>query len=113
MIYPKGTSRREQQQLSLLLLDFNMKLKKSIWMSGGFEMNYRPAVSGVVNTSRTGAVQEATVWQQSGLIGLSKKFNVKTKYFKNTSLKLLWDFLSYQQVPRAQPIVFRVGYSLK
>ena len=27
--------------------------------------------------------------------------------------KLLWDFMSYQQVPRSEPILFRVGYSLK
>ena len=85
----------------------DVKLKKSIWFSGGFEMNYR------TNITSIDQLKDASAWQQSGLMGLSKKFNVKTKFFKNTSLKLLWDFLSYQQVPRTQPIVFRAGYILK
>jgi len=85
----------------------DVKLKKSIWFSGGFEMNYR------TNITSIDQLKDASAWQQSGLVGLSKKFNVKTKFFKNTNLKLLWDFLSYRQVPRTQPIVFRVGYSIK
>jgi hypothetical protein len=36
---------------------------------------------------------------------------MKTKVFKNTKLQFLWDFLSYYQVPAAQPFVFRLGYS--
>jgi hypothetical protein len=52
-------------------------------------------------------------WQQSGLIGISKVVSVKSKFFKNTKLQLLWDFLSYQQVPQNQAIVFRVGYNIK
>ena len=85
----------------------DVKLKKSIWFSGGFEMNYR------TNITSIDQLKDASAWQQSGLVGLSKKFNVKTKFFKNTNLKLLWDFLIYRQVPRTQPIVFRVGYSIK
>jgi hypothetical protein len=44
-------------------------------------------------------------------VGLSKKYKLKGKM--KGEMKLLWDFLSYQQVPRSQPIVFRIGYSLK
>ena len=85
----------------------DVKLKKSIWLSGGFEMNYRTTITSIDQ------LKDASAWQQSGLVGLSKKFNVKTKFFKNTNLKLLWDFLSYQQLPRTQPILFRVGYNIQ
>jgi len=45
------------------------------------------------------------------LIGLSKKYSVIKKL--EGEMKLLWDFLSYQQVPRTQAILFRIGYALK
>ena len=48
-----------------------------------------------------------------GLIGLSKVIDVRSKFSKKTKVQLLWDFLSYQQIPRTQAIVFRVGYDLK
>ena len=50
-------------------------------------------------------------WQASGLVGLSKVVSLKTKFFKKTKLQLLWDFLSYRQVPRTPSSVFRVGYN--
>jgi hypothetical protein len=54
-----------------------------------------------------------TLWQQSGLLGLSKVFDVKSKFFKKTKLQLLWDFLSYQQVPKTQAVLFRIEYGFK
>ena len=54
-----------------------------------------------------------TAWQQSGLLGLSKVLDVKSKFFKKTKLQLLWDFLSYQQAPRTQAVVFRIEYGFK
>jgi hypothetical protein len=83
------------------------KIKGSFWISGGYEMNYKTAFNSIDQLKTLNA------WQQSGLLGVSKKVSLKTKFFKNTKLQLLWDFLSYRQVPRTQPIVFRVGYSLK
>lgn len=83
----------------------DVRLKKSFWLSGGYEMNYHSEFNSIEE------LKQYSAWQQSGLIGLSKKFSINTKFFKNTKLQLLWDFLSYQQVPRAQPIVFRVGYN--
>jgi hypothetical protein len=83
------------------------KLKGSFWVSGGYEMNYKTAFNSFYQ------LQDLNAWQQSGLLGLSKVLAVKTKFFKKTKLQLLWDFLSYQQIPRTQPIVFRVGYNLK
>jgi hypothetical protein len=35
---------------------------------------------------------------------------MKSKFFKQTTLSLLWDFLSYQNVPKTQPLLFRIGY---
>jgi hypothetical protein len=81
------------------------KIKGNLWISGGFEMNYR---SSFKNFSQ---LQDLNAWQQSGLIGISKSIPVKTKFFKKTKLQVLWDFLSYRQVPRTKPIVFRIGYN--
>jgi hypothetical protein len=83
------------------------KIKGSFWMSGGYEMNYRNAFR------RIDVLKDLNAWQQSGLIGLSKVISLKTKFFSKTKLQLLWDFMSYQQLPRTQPILFRVGYSIK
>ena len=80
------------------------KLKGSLWISGGYEQNYRNAFNNIAQ------LQEQSAWQQSGLVGLSKVVSLKTKFFKKTKLQLLWDFLSYGRVPITQPIAFRVGY---
>ncbi len=81
------------------------KLKGSFWLSGGYEMNYRTEIREFAQ------LQDKSAWQQSGLLGLSKVVSLKTKFFKKTKLQLLWDFMSYQQIPQTQPIVFRIGYS--
>lgn len=78
--------------------------KGSIWLSGGFEMNYRTAFDSF------NRLRDIDMWQQSGLLGLSKKYKVGKMKGK---MQLLWDFLSYRQTPRTQPIVFRLGYNLK
>jgi hypothetical protein len=81
------------------------KIKGSFWVSGGYEMNYRNEFN------RIAVLKDMNAWQQSGLIGISKLVSLKTKFFKKTKLQLLWDFLSYEQVPRTQALVFRVGYA--
>ncbi len=86
----------------------DFKMKGSFYASGGFESNYQP--HGVSFSPSFGAGR-GEAWQQSGLAGISKIVSLKTKYFKKTKLQLLWDFLSYRQVPVAQPFKFRVGYS--
>ncbi|MBL7709152.1 MAG: hypothetical protein JNJ86_08760 [Chitinophagaceae bacterium] len=83
------------------------KIKGSFWISGGYEMNYRSAINSIAQ------LQPYSAWQRSGLVGLSKVVSLKTKFFKKTKLQLLWDFLSYEQVPRVQPLVFRVSYNIK
>ena len=79
------------------------KLKKQFFISGGYELNKIHA-----NQLPGFTINE---WQRSGLVGLSKKQTIGKKRMVKT--QLLWDFLSYQQIPRTQPIIFRVGISLK
>jgi hypothetical protein len=81
------------------------KLKGKIFLAGGYEWNYQQSLASLAS------LPGISKWQQSGLIGLSKKYQAGKKI--KGSMQLLWDFLSYQQVPHAQPIVFRIGYALK
>jgi hypothetical protein len=83
----------------------DIKLKGSFFASGGFEYNFQPTDSVLVGQRGT--------WSQSGLVGLTKIVSLKTKFFKKTKVQLLWDFMSYGQQPRKQPIIFRVGYNFK
>jgi hypothetical protein len=89
----------------------DVKLKGSFFLSGGLEYNYQPISSDSLNTNTVMHWDEIASWSKSGLIGVSKIVSVKSKFFKKTKLQLLFDFLSYQQVPRTQPIKFRVGYT--
>lgn len=81
------------------------QIKGSFWLSGGYEINYRSEFRSI------DVLKEFSAWQKSSLIGLSKVISLKTKFFKKTKLQLLWDFLSYQQVPRSQSVIFRIGYA--
>jgi len=83
----------------------DVKLKGSFWISGGYEQHHR------AEFKRWEELQGRNAWQQSGLIGVSKVVSLQSKVFKKTSIKLLWDFLSYRQVPRTQQFLFRVGYN--
>jgi hypothetical protein len=82
-------------------LDF--RVKGGLYATGGYEYNFQP-VAGV-------DIKNINSWQKSGLIGISKVVPLHTKPFKETKLQLLWDFLSYQQIPKTQPIKFRIGYN--
>jgi hypothetical protein len=82
-----------------------VKLKGQFYAVGGFEANY------LSSFDKIDQLKDYSAWQQSGLAGISKKvvFGKKVK----GSIQLLWDFLSYQQIPRAQPFLFRVGYTIR
>ena len=82
----------------------DIKIKGSFSATGGLEYNYT-----LLNSSLQ-QMHDWSNWTPSGLIGLTKTVSVKSRALKKTKLQLLWDFLSYQQVPRTQPILFRVGY---
>jgi hypothetical protein len=81
------------------------RLKGSFFLSAGYEQNY------VSQFRRIAQLKNYSAWQSSGLVGLSKKYRINNKL--KGDMKLLWDYLSYRQVPRTQPLVFRVGYILR
>ena len=81
----------------------DIKLKGSFWISGGGELNYRNEFR------RIDVLKDMTAWQQSALLGISKKYKVGKKMKGNA--QLLYDFLWKQQQPRTQAVVFRVGYN--
>lgn len=82
----------------------DIKIKGSFSATGGLEYNYTTPFTSYQQ------INQLKYWTQSGLIGVSKTVSVKSRLFKKTKMSLLWDFLSYQQVPRTQAVVFRVGY---
>lgn len=81
------------------------RLRGSLFVSGGFEMNYRSLIHSLDQ------LKGYSAWQSSGLLGLSKKYRVSKKL--KGEMKLLWDFLSYQQIPKTNALLFRIGYSFK
>jgi hypothetical protein len=90
----------------------DMKLKKEFFVTGAYEINYNHAFktfSELRNANGTNGIGNS--FQSSGLFGISKKINVKTKFVKNTKLQLLYDILYSTHVVPTQPIVFRVGYN--
>jgi len=81
------------------------KLKKQFFVSGGFEMNYNAQFKNITQ------LKYSTDWQQAGLVGITKKLNIKTKFFKGTSVQLLYDMLYRQHTPVSQPVLLRMGYN--
>ncbi|HEY4288048.1 MAG TPA: hypothetical protein VGN00_13175 [Puia sp.] len=81
-----------------------LKVKRTWFATGGFEYNYTTPFRSHQD------IKEIQDWTKSGLVGISKTVSIKSRFFKQTKLQLLWDFLSYQQVPKTQAVLFRVGY---
>lgn len=81
------------------------KIKGSIWVSGGAEMNYRSGF-----TSLT-ALQNSQVWDRSALVGLSKKYRI-TKNIMG-KIQLLYDFLWKEQATTTSQFIFRIEYSFR
>ena len=79
------------------------KIKGSFFAYGGFEYNYQQVIYSVSQ------IRNLNYWTRSGLVGVTKQYKISSKLKGN--VQLLWDFLSYQQVPRTQAVVFRVGYA--
>lgn len=80
----------------------DIKIKGSIWVTGGYEQNYQTAFN------RIPQLRDYSAWQTSGLIGVTKKMKVGKKA---SNIQLLWDFLSYRAIPATQPLKFRIGYN--
>lgn len=83
------------------------KVKGSFLLSGGYEMNYRSEFN------RIRQLHDYDNWQVSGLIGVSKIVAMNSKVINKTKIQLLWDFMSYRQVPVTQSFIFRINYSIK
>ncbi|MBX2938723.1 MAG: hypothetical protein KF880_01475 [Ferruginibacter sp.] len=81
------------------------KLKKQFFVSGGFELNHN---AGFQNVNE---LKNMNMWQKSGLLGITRKIPIKTKFSKSTKVQLLYDFLHKQHTPVTQPVLFRVGYN--
>lgn len=79
------------------------KLKKQFYVTGGFELNHQSGFK------KIDQLKELNAWQQSGLIGLTKKYKITKS--KKGNLQILWDFMSYQQVPRTPAFIYRLGYT--
>jgi hypothetical protein len=82
----------------------DVKIKGSFSATGGYEYNHATPFASVQQLRRW------SEWTASGLIGITKTVSMKSRVFKKTKVQLLWDFLSYQQVPRTQAVLFRIGY---
>lgn len=81
------------------------KLRKQFYITGGYEANH---FSGFSNTPIFGSLNE---WQQSGLLGISRKIPVKTKFTKGAKIQVLYDFLYMKHNPVSKPWIFRIGYN--
>jgi len=81
----------------------DIKLKGNFWISGGGEMNYRTSFRYIT------VLKDVSAWQQSALLGISRKYKIGKKMKGNA--QLLYDFLWKQQIPRTQAVLFRVGYN--
>jgi hypothetical protein len=83
----------------------DIALKGSFSLTAGYEYNYTAPFTEYQQ------LRQIQYWTKSCLIGISKTISTKSRLLKQTKLSLLWDFLSYQNVPQTEPLIFRVGYS--
>ena len=83
----------------------NIKIKGSFSATGGLEYNYLTPFSSYQQ------LRQIEYWTKSGLLGVTKSVSTESKVFKQTTLSLLWDLLSYQQRPPTAAFLFRVGYN--
>jgi hypothetical protein len=79
----------------------DIKAKGSIWITGAYELNHQQAFSGIND------LRYSYFWQPSALAGLTKKYKLGKK---SGNLQLLYDFLANKDIPRQQPVKFRIGY---
>jgi hypothetical protein len=75
---------------------------EGFWITGGYEQNYMKGFDKIPQ------LNDYSKWQQSGLIGVSKKYSIGKK---KGNLQLLYDLLHKQHIPTTQPILFRIGYT--
>ncbi|GAA4906106.1 hypothetical protein [Mucilaginibacter defluvii] len=81
----------------------DIKIKGSIWLSGGYELNYNQRMNDLSAT-----LKNLHAWQKSGLIGITKKIKIKGK--KELKTSFLYDLLHNNQTPQGPAFRFRVGW---
>lgn len=79
------------------------KLKGTFFVNGGFEYNYNQPFADAAQ------LYKQHNWSRSALLGISKKYKINNKLKGN--MMLLYDFLANSQVPRMDPVKFRLGYN--
>lgn len=79
------------------------KLKGTFFVNGGFEYNYNQPFADAAQ------LYKQNNWSRSALLGISKKYKINNKLKGN--MTLLYDFLANSQVPRTDPVKFRLGYN--
>jgi hypothetical protein len=82
-----------------------VKVKKTWGLAAGFEYNFQQPLSSYQD------IRNLSSWTRSGLVGITKTVSMKSTVFKKTMVEFLWDYLSYSQIPRTAPIIFRAAYS--
>jgi len=96
------------QQVSLsgqgagIRIGWDRKLKGSIWLTAGAELNYRQQGEGHIR------IPDYNEWQKSALAGITKKYRIGKKM--NGNMQLLVDCLHASHLPATPPLLFRVGY---
>jgi hypothetical protein len=80
----------------------DIKAKGSFWITAGLEYSYMESFTSIPG------ITEADLWQKSALVGFTKKYKVGRK---TVNLQALYDLLYKQEIPRGEPLKFRVGYS--
>jgi hypothetical protein len=78
------------------------KIKKQIFITGGYEANYNSAFKTIEQLKNYNA------WQKSALIEISKKYKISKKV--QGEIKVLYDFLANEHIPVTEPFLFRFGY---
>lgn len=78
------------------------KIKKQVFVSGGYEMNFNTSFKNI------NQLKEFNAWQLSAFLGMSKKYRVSKKV--RGELKLLYDLLANSHQPVSESLVFRMGY---
>lgn len=81
---------------------FDYAIIRSVYVSAGGEFNYRSIVNSFSQ------LRDINAWQKSGLIGVSKEYMVGKS--RKGQVQLYYDFMHNLQVPRTQPLLFRMGY---
>ncbi len=88
--------------------EIKLKGKADLWVTAGYEQNWLPQLATILDSANVHVSGWGPGWQESGLIGLTKKYKIGKK---TGNFQLLWDFLSYSQIPRGTALKFRIGYT--